>query len=123
MDVIQYPLNKLLAVAAAGLLRARWNASLGHEPGRADFSATEDGLVGQDARCTPKAFGAGCVLTGFVESLPGFECGLQIVDDEPCQPHRVTEGCIVGTGSWRCLLHRERYRTKAKDFDTGAVVG
>ena len=47
---------------------------ISEEPGRAELStlrsssATEDGLLGQDARFTPKAFGAGRVPTGRMHS-------------------------------------------------------
>ena len=90
VDIIEHPLNNLLAVA--------------QRQGRRLACPGFFGLAGEGGR------------------LPCSEGGFQIVDDEPCQPHRPDEGALAGTGSRRGLLHRERYRMPVKHLDPGAEV-
>ena len=101
LDIIEHLLNNLLIVTVA------W------------FQVAGCWLLGQAGR-VPYSEVRG---TRFIEGFPRFKCGLQIVDDESCQPHRPEEGALAGTGSRGGLLHRECYRMPVRDPDPGAVVG
>lgn len=100
VNVIQHLPNNLLVVAVAWLQVA--DCRLLGQAGRVPYSEIRG--------------------TRFIIGSPRFKCRLQIVDDEPCQPHCPNEGSLADRGSRRGLLHRERYRMPVQDLDPGAVV-